>query len=262
MTNDDTAATTATTTTTTAHPGAGNHTGTPLLVVDDVSAAYGPVQVLHGISLEVLEGEVVVVLGANGAGKTTTIRSICGMVATQGSIRLGGDEIIGDRTADIARRGVAHVPQGRGTFADLSVEDNLQLGAFVRKDKDVRADIDRWYDVFPVLGNRRQQAAGTLSGGEQQMLAIARALMGNPRLLLLDEPSLGLAPLIVQDLFRRLGEIKADVGTTMLVVEQNANLALGIADRAYVLEAGQIVLGGTAAELRQDDAVRRAYLGY
>jgi len=220
------------------------------------------VQVLHGISLVVAEGEVVVVLGANGAGKTTTIRSICGMVATQGSVLLGGKDIVGKRTADVARLGVAHVPQGRGTFSDLSVEDNLQLGAFTRKDGDVRDDIDRWYEVFPVLGERRAQSAGTLSGGEQQMLAVARALMGRPRLLLLDEPSLGLAPLIVQDLFRRLEGIKADLGTTMLVVEQNANLALGIADRAYVLEAGTIVLSGTAAELREDDAVRRAYLGY
>ncbi len=225
-------------------------------------AAYGPVQVLHGISLEVAEGEVVVVLGANGAGKTTTIRAICGMVSTQGTIRLGGKDIVGKRTADIARLGVAHVPQGRGTFSDLSVEDNLQLGAFTRKDREVRDDIDRWYEVFSVLGERRAQLAGTLSGGEQQMLAVARALMGRPRLLLLDEPSLGLAPLIVQDLFRRLEGIKADLGTTMLVVEQNANLALGIADRAYVLEAGTIALSGTAAELRQDDAVRRAYLGY
>ncbi len=237
-------------------------TGRPLLVLDGVSAAYGLVQVLHGISLEVAHSEVVVVLGANGAGKTTTIRAICGMVSTTGSIHLDGHDIAGKATADIARLGVAHVPQGRGTFADLSVEDNLQLGAFVRKDKDVRADIDRWYEVFPVLGDRRQQSAGTLSGGEQQMLAIARALMSRPDLLLLDEPSLGLAPLIVQDLFHRLGDIKAELGTTMFVVEQNASLALAIADRAYVLEAGQIVLGGTAAELQEDDAVRRAYLGY
>ncbi len=253
MSDEDTASSTAT-----AAPSARRE----LLVLDDVSAAYGQVQVLHGISLEVAHGEVVVVLGANGAGKTTTIRAICGMVATRGSVRLDGHDIAGHATADIARRGVAHVPQGRGTFADLSVEDNLQLGAFVRKDKEIRGDIDRWYEIFPVLGDRRQQSAGTLSGGEQQMLAIARALMSRPQLLLLDEPSLGLAPLIVQDLFHRLGDIKADLGTTMLVVEQNASLALSIADRAYVLEAGQIVLGGTATELREDDAVRRAYLGY
>jgi branched-chain amino acid transport system ATP-binding protein len=220
------------------------------------------VQVLHGISLEVNEGEVVVVLGANGAGKTTTIRSICGMVSTRGSIELSGQDIVGKRTADVARFGVAHVPQGRGTFADLSVDDNMRLGAFTRKDKEVAEDIERWYEVFPVLGQRRGSAAGNLSGGEQQMLALGRALMSKPKLLLLDEPSLGLAPKVVQGLFERLGTIKADVGTTMLIVEQNANLALAIADRAYVLEAGTIALSGTAAELQQDDAVRRAYLGY
>lgn len=234
----------------------------PLLIVDDVRAAYGQVKVLHGVSLEVGQGEVVVVLGANGAGKTTTMRAICGMVETEGSIRLGDDELVGKSTADIARLGVGHVPQGRGTFSDLSVEDNLQLGGFTRKDKDVRSDIDRWYEVFPVLGERRGQAAGTLSGGEQQMLAVARALMGRPRLLLLDEPSLGLAPLIVQNLFERLATIKQEFHTTMMIVEQNANLALSIADRAYVLEAGEIVLSGTAGELQKDEAVRAAYLGY
>jgi branched-chain amino acid transport system ATP-binding protein len=233
-----------------------------LLQVEGLHASYGPVRVLHGINLEVSSGEVVVVLGANGAGKTTTIRAICGMVATQGSIRVCGQDVVGKKTADIARLGVAHVPQGRGTFPDLSVADNLALGAFTRKDREVAADIERWYEVFPRLGERRDQAAGSMSGGEQQMLAMARALMGRPRLLLLDEPSLGLAPLIVQDLFHRLGDIKAETGTTMLIVEQNANLALAIADRAYVLEAGQIVLSGTADELQEDDAVRRAYLGY
>jgi branched-chain amino acid transport system ATP-binding protein len=208
-----------------------------LLVVENVSAAYGPVKVLHGISLEVGQGEVVVVLGANR-------------------------DIVGKKSADVARLGVAHVPQGRGTFADLTVEDNLRLGAFARKDKDIQLDRDRWYDVFPVLGSRRAQMAGTLSGGEQQMLAVARALMGRPRLLLLDEPSLGLAPMIVQDLFRQLETIKAELGTTMLVVEQNASVALAIADRGYVIEAGQIVVSGTAAQLQEDDAVRAAYLGY
>jgi branched-chain amino acid transport system ATP-binding protein len=237
-------------------------TATPVLVLEDVHAAYGLVKVLHGISLEVTEGEVVVVLGANGAGKTTTMRAICGMVPTTGSIRMDGDELVGKTSADVARRGVAHVPQGRGTFNDLTVDDNLLVGAFTRKDKEVRADIDRWYDVFPVLGDRRTQAAGTLSGGEQQMLAVARALMARPRLLLLDEPSLGLAPLIVQEVFRRLATIKEELGTTMLVVEQNANIALGIADRGYVIEAGEIVLSGTAEHLQQDDAVRAAYLGY
>lgn len=241
---------------------AGPRGGQPLLEVHDLHAGYGPVQVLHGLHLEVAPGEVVVVLGANGAGKTTTIRAICGMVSAKGSVKLEGEELIGKRTADVSRRGVAHVPQGRGTFPDLSVLDNLRLGAFTRKDSEVSKDIDRWYEVFPVLHKRREQSAGTLSGGEQQMLALARALMGRPRLLLLDEPSLGLAPLIVQDLFQRLGTIKEETGTTMLVVEQNANLALAIADRAYVLEAGKIVLSGTAHELQEDDAVRRAYLGY
>jgi branched-chain amino acid transport system ATP-binding protein len=237
-------------------------TGTPILQIANVHAAYGMVRVLHGIDLEVRDGEVVVVLGANGAGKTTTMRAICGLVDTTGSIRLDGKDIVGKKSADVARLGVAHVPQGRGTFADLSVEDNLQVGAFVRKDKEIRSDIDRWYDVFPVLGERRQQQAGTLSGGEQQMLAVARALMGRPRLLLLDEPSLGLAPMIVQNVFKNLQSIREEFGTTMLVVEQNANLALGIADRGYVIEAGRIVLSGTADELSSDDAVRAAYLGY
>jgi branched-chain amino acid transport system ATP-binding protein len=236
--------------------------GERLLSVRDVYAAYGPIQVLHGINLEVEEGEVVVVLGANGAGKTTTIRAVCGMVATRGQIRICGQDTVGKKTEDIARLGVAHVPQGRGTFSDLSVVDNLRLGAFVRKDKEVASDIDRWYEIFPVLGERRNQAAGSLSGGEQQMLAIARALMGKPRLLLLDEPSLGLAPLVVQGLFKRLETVKQELRTTMLIVEQNANLALAIADRGYVLEAGEIAISGTAAELQEDEAVRRAYLGY
>jgi branched-chain amino acid transport system ATP-binding protein len=236
--------------------------GRPILQIADLHAAYGQVRVLHGIDLEVRDGEVVVVLGANGAGKTTTMRAICGMVGTTGSIRLDGTEIGGKKSADVARLGVAHVPQGRGTFADLTVEDNLQVGAFVRKDNEVRSDIDRWYDTFPVLGERRQQQAGTLSGGEQQMLAVARALMGRPRLLLLDEPSLGLAPMIVKEVFRNLKSIREESGTTMLVVEQNANLALGIADRGYVIEAGRIVLSGTAQHLQNDDAVRAAYLGY
>lgn len=240
----------------------GRRRGEPLLLVEHVHAAYGQVRVLHDINLEVGEGEVVVVLGANGAGKTTTMRAITGMVSTKGRILIAGEDVVGKKTADVARLGVAHVPQGRGTFADLSVEDNMALGAFTRKGKEVRTDIDHWYDVFPVLGERRTQAAGTLSGGEQQMLAVARALMGKPRLLLLDEPSLGLAPLIVADLFKRLQAIKAETNATMLIVEQNANLALNIADRAYVMEAGEIVLSGTADKLRSDDSVRQAYLGY
>jgi branched-chain amino acid transport system ATP-binding protein len=245
------------------HDGAAVPDGrTPLLRLRGVHAAYGQVRVLHGIDIDVGEGEVVVVLGANGAGKTTTMRAICGMVGTVGSIVFDGTELVGKKPADVARLGVAHVPQGRGTFADLSVEDNLRLGAFTRKDKEVQHDIDKWYDTFPVLGQRRTQLAGTLSGGEQQMLAVARALMGRPRLLLLDEPSLGLAPMIAQSVFDHLQSIKADTRTTMLVVEQNANIALKIAERAYVIEAGQIVLTGTAEHLQRNDAVRAAYLGY
>ena len=231
------------------------------LKATNVNARYGAIQVLRDLSFEVNDGEVVVILGANGAGKTTTLRAVCSMVETSGSITLDGDEIVGKDTADIVRRGVAHVPQGRGTFPELSVTDNLMVGAYVRKDKEVQADIDRWMDVFPRLRERRSQIAGSLSGGEQQMLAVARAMMSRPRLLLLDEPSLGLAPLIIEDLFRRFGEINKETGTTMLVVEQNANLALEIASRGYVLEAGQIVLSGTADDLRTNEAVREAYLG-
>ena len=234
----------------------------PYLEVRGLKAAYGDIQVLHGIDFTVAESQIAVILGANGAGKTTTLRALCAMVSTEGSISLGGEELAGRRTADIVRRGVAHVPQGRGTFPELSVEENLMAGAFVRSDADVRADVGRWYETFPVLGERRAQAAGSLSGGEQQMLAIARALMLRPSLLLLDEPSLGLAPMITRSLFEQLVAINADAGTTMLVVEQNASLALGVADVAYVLEAGEVALSGPADELAADDNVRRAYLGY
>ena len=232
------------------------------LEVRGLKAAYGNIQVLHGIDFSVSEGQIAVILGANGAGKTTTLRALCAMVSTEGSIRLAGEELAGHRTADIVRRGVAHVPQGRGTFPDLSVEENMWAGGFVRTDGEVRDDIERWYEAFPVLGERRSQAAGSLSGGEQQMLAIARALMLRPSLLLLDEPSLGLAPMITRSLFEQLTAINADAGTTMLVVEQNATLALGVADQAYVLEAGEVALSGPADELAADDNVRRAYLGY
>ena len=232
------------------------------LEVAGLKAAYGDIQVLHGIDFSVAEGQIAVILGANGAGKTTTLRALCAMVSTEGSIKLGGEELAGRRTADIVRRGVAHVPQGRGTFPELSVEENMMAGAFVRSDAEVRSDADRWYETFPVLGERRSQSAGSLSGGEQQMLAIARALMLRPSLLLLDEPSLGLAPMITRSLFEQLVAINADAGTTMLVVEQNASLALGVADVAYVLEAGEVALSGPAAELAADDNVRRAYLGY
>ena len=233
-----------------------------VLELVDVDASYGNVQVLREINIDVEEGQVVVVLGANGAGKTTTLRAICNMVRTHGSIRLFGEDITKKDTAVIVRRGVAHVPQGRGTFPELSVEDNLMCGAYIRKDTaEIKRDIDRWFSVYPVLGERRKQSAGSLSGGEQQMLAVARALMSRPRLMLLDEPSLGLAPLIVQSLFETFGEINRTEGTTMLIVEQNANLALGIAQKGYVLEAGHIVLAGSADELRNDPAVREAYLG-
>jgi len=235
---------------------------TRLLDAADVTGGYGPVQVLFGLDLVVDEGEVVVVLGANGAGKTTTLRALCGMIPAKGTVTFAGESIIGKKPDDIVRRGVAHVPQGRGTFADLTVEENLRAGAYVRKDDEIPADIDRWYTTFPRLAERRDQAAGSMSGGEQQMLAIARALMSRPHLLLLDEPSLGLAPLITRELFTQLADLNRETGMTMLVVEQNANLALDIADRGYVLEAGAIVTSGTAAELKSDEAVRKAYLGY
>jgi branched-chain amino acid transport system ATP-binding protein len=233
-----------------------------VLSVTGLRASYGQIEALHGVDFHVGLGEVVVVLGANGAGKTTTLRAICQMVTTKGSIELDGQSIANKSTTDISRRGVAHVPQGRGTLAELSVEDNLLAGAYIRKDKEIRADMEKWYATFPRLSERRQQAAGSLSGGEQQMLAVARALMSRPKLLLLDEPSLGLAPIIVQGLFQRFSEMNKTEGITMLIVEQNANLALDIADRAYVLEAGETVLTGTADDLRHDDGVRKAYLGY
>jgi branched-chain amino acid transport system ATP-binding protein len=233
----------------------------PLLKVTDLDASYGVVQVLRGLNFEVQPGEVVVILGANGAGKTTTLRAVCGMVSTSGSVKIDGAEVSRKDTAEIVRRGLAHVPQGRGTFPELSVIDNLMLGAYVRKDKDIDADVERWMDAFPRLRERKDQIAGSLSGGEQQMLAVSRAMMSRPRLLLLDEPSLGLAPLIIEDLFRHLNDLNHEMGTTMLIVEQNAELALEIANRGYVLEAGQIVLSGTADELHSNDAVRAAYLG-
>jgi branched-chain amino acid transport system ATP-binding protein len=233
-----------------------------LLEVSGLHAGYGPIEVLHGIDLTVGAGEVVVVLGANGAGKTTTMRAITGTIHRRGSVLLTGEEI-SKRSADgIVRAGVAHVPQGRGTFVDLTVNDNLRVGAYSRRDGDIAADLDRWYDTFPRLAERRDQRAGNLSGGEQQMLAIARALMSRPRLLLCDEPSLGLAPLIVQNLFEILGQLNKEQGLAVLLVEQNANLAMDIAHRAYLLETGSIVVSGDAETIRNDDAVRKAYLGY
>jgi branched-chain amino acid transport system ATP-binding protein len=231
-----------------------------LLRLEGVVAGYGDVTVLHGIDLAVEDGEIAVLLGANGAGKTTTLRAISGTLRHEGDIHFDGSPLPG-RAELVAQAGVALVPQGRGTFADLSVDENLRLGAITRRDPGVAADLARWYEMFPRLAERRTQAAGSMSGGEQQMLAIARAMMSRPRLLLLDEPSLGLAPIVTQAVFETLDRINREDGLTMLVVEQNANLALGIADRGFVLETGAIVARGTAAELQGDDAVRKAYLG-
>jgi branched-chain amino acid transport system ATP-binding protein len=233
-----------------------------LLEVTDLHAGYGPVEVLHGIDLTVARGEVVVVLGANGAGKTTTMRAIAGAIPCKGKVVFEGQDLTDESAADVVRAGIAQVPQGRGTFVDLSVEDNLQIGAYSRKDGEVALDVDKWYEVFPRLAQRRTQRAGSLSGGEQQMLAIARALMSRPTLLLCDEPSLGLAPLIVQEVFAILGRLNREEGLSVLVVEQNANLAMEIAHRAYVLETGAIALSGDADTIRNDDALRQAYLGY
>jgi branched-chain amino acid transport system ATP-binding protein len=236
---------------------------TALLEVEGLRAGYGPVRALHGVDLAVQEGGMVAILGPNGAGKTTLLRALTGMVHTSGRISFGGRSLARLSSSTIARLGVAHVPEGRGTFPALTVEENLRLGAYTRHDAaGVRADIDRWYGVFPQLAERRGQAAGNLSGGEQQMLAIARALLLRPRLLLLDEPSLGLAPMVTRELFAVLGLVKREQRTTMLLVEQNANLALELADHAYVLEAGRTVLAGPAGQVRSDEDVRRAYLGY
>ena len=232
-----------------------------LLDVSGLHAGYGPIEVLHGIDLTVNVGEVVVVLGANGAGKTTSMRAISGTIPRRGSIEFSGKSL-GTASADaIVHAGIAQVPQGRGTFVDLTVEDNLRVGAYVRGD-DPSNDIKHWFEVFPRLGERRTQKAGSLSGGEQQMLAIARALMSKPKLLLCDEPSLGLAPIIVQEMFRILAKLNQEEGTSILLVEQNANLAMEIAHRAYLLETGSIVASGDAKEMLDDDAIRKAYLGY
>jgi branched-chain amino acid transport system ATP-binding protein len=232
-----------------------------LLEVEDLHAGYGIVNVLRGVSLHVDEGEAVVVLGANGAGKTTTLRAISGMIARKGTITFAGRPIQKSRPDSLVRAGMAHVPQGRGTIAGLTVRENLEVGAYTRRDGDIDADIDRWFDVFPRLGERSDQMAGSMSGGEQQMLAIARAFMCRPRLVLLDEPSLGLAPLITREVFERVAELVRTTGTAVLVVEQNANLALDFATRGYVLESGQLVSQGTSAELAADTSIRDAYLG-
>jgi branched-chain amino acid transport system ATP-binding protein len=233
---------------------------TALLELAGVEARYGPVKALHGVSLEVGEGEFVAVLGANGAGKTTTLRAVSGTVRRSGDVNFKGAKL--PRRPDAtARAGIAHVPEGRGTFSELSVWDNLRLGAYTRRGS-LKEDVQRVYKYFPRLEERKGQQAGTLSGGEQQMLALGRALMARPELVLLDEPSLGLAPLLVTEIFEQLATMKTEEGTAVLVVEQNANLALAHAARAYVLEVGRVVVTGSSEELRANESVRRSYLGY
>ncbi len=234
-----------------------------LLKVEKLHASYGSTRVLHGIDFEMEEGSITALLGANGAGKTTTLRALCGMVRTEGAITLAGQRIDGKATEDIVRMRVAHVPDGRGTFTTLTTEENLRLGAYARKDKSrLAADFELIYNYFPRLKERRNQQAGTLSGGEQQMLAVSRALMLNPRLLLLDEPSFGLAPLIVREIFGIMKRINQEQKASILLVEQNASMALELADHAYLIETGNIVLSGTAEQIKSDDSVRKAYLGY
>jgi branched-chain amino acid transport system ATP-binding protein len=231
-----------------------------VLELHNVEARYGPVQALHGVSLQVGDGELVAVLGANGAGKTTTLRAISGTVRRSGDVVFAGKKL--PRRPDAtARAGIAHVPEGRGTFSALSVWENLRLGAYARR-ANVKQEAQRVYKFFPRLEDRRDQQAGTLSGGEQQMLALGRAMMARPKLLLLDEPSLGLAPIVVNQIFEALARMKTDDGMSVLVVEQNANLALAHATRAYVLEVGNVVVEGTSDELRANESVRKSYLGY
>lgn len=230
------------------------------LSVTGLTAGYGPVEVLHGLEFTVGEGEIVVILGANGAGKTTAMRSISGMISRHGSIEFDGTDISHAKPDAIVRAGVSQVPQGRGTFTDLTVDDNLLAGGYTVKGS-ISADLERWYDLFPLLAERRDQKAGSLSGGEQQMLAVARAMMNRPKMLLCDEPSLGLAPLITKELFRVLGTLRDDHNMSLLIVEQNAGMALALADRAYVLETGSIVATGTGDELLADDTIKEAYLG-
>jgi len=237
--------------------------GRPLLTVHELEAYYGRVCALHSVSLEVAEGSVATLLGANGAGKTTTLRVISGLLRpTRGSVEFDGKRIDGFGPDRLVRAGIVQVPEGRQIFADLTVRENLLLGGYARRDGgSARRESQRVFDYFPRLGERLQQRAGTLSGGEQQMLAIGRALMARPRLLLLDEPSLGLAPLLVKEIFRVIGDIRA-AGTTVLLVEQNAHMALSVADHAYVLETGRVILADRSAALRQREEVQRAYLGH
>lgn len=231
-----------------------------LLEVSGLQAGYGLVEVLFGLDFHVEAGEAVVILGANGAGKTSTLRALSGMITARGSMTFDGAPMLGTRADRLLAAGIAHVPQGRGTITDLTVEENLRVGGYGRRD-DLASDIDQWFETFPRLGERRNQPAGSMSGGEQQMLAIARAFMSRPRLVLLDEPSLGLAPLVTGEVFSRVGELVRETGTAVLLVEQNANLALSFASRGYVLEAGRIVTSGGADELRNDESIRKAYLG-
>ncbi len=233
------------------------------LEVVNLEAFYGPIQALHGISFSLEQGGITTILGANGAGKTTTLRSICGMVKTAGQITFDGTSISGKKTENIVRHRVAHVPEGRGTFVRVTTEENLRLGAYtLKKSREIADSMERVYSYFPRLKERRNQQAGTLSGGEQQMLAVGRALMLRPRLMLLDEPSFGLAPLIVQELFEILGTINTEEKVSMLLVEQNATLALNLADHAYLLETGRVVISGTSEEISADETIRQSYLGY
>ena len=233
------------------------------LEVVNLEAFYGPIQALHGISFSLEQGGITTILGANGAGKTTTLRSICGMVKTAGQITFDGTSISGKKTENIVRHRVAHVPEGRGTFVRVTTEENLRLGAYtIKKSQEIADSMERVYSYFPRLKERRNQQAGTLSGGEQQMLAVGRALMLRPRLMLLDEPSFGLAPLIVQELFEILGTINTEEKVSMLLVEQNATLALNLADHAYLLETGRVVISGTSEEISADETIRQSYLGY
>ena len=233
----------------------------PLLELTGVEASYGPAKALHGISLSVEEGQAVAILGANGAGKTTTLRAVSGTVRRDGELRFAGKALGGSGPEAAARLGIAHVPEGRGTFAELNVWENLRLGAITRRGR-LDDDFARVLDYFPWLEERRNQQAGTLSGGEQQMLALARAFMQRPRLLLLDEPSLGLAPILVTEIFRIIKELNEREGLTVLVVEQNAHIALQLAQVAYVLEVGRVALSGLSSELQVHESVRRSYLGY
>ena len=234
-----------------------------LLEVNKLCASYGATQVLYDVDFSLQAGHITAILGANGAGKTTTLRALCQVVKTSGSILFDGQQLVGKSTEAVVRMGVAHVPDGRGTFAGLSVEENLRLGAYARGNKaEMLQDMERMFTRFPILKQRRHQQAGTLSGGEQQMLAISRALMLRPKLLLLDEPSFGLAPLIVAEIFRIMRTINKEDHVSMLLVEQNASLALDLADHAYLLETGHVALSGPSDTIKNDESVRRAYLGY